>query len=51
MYQAMPNIQETAEELRALMKAEPRPKAQQRLHALYLIVSGQARSRCAVARL
>jgi len=33
MYQAMPSIQESAEELRGLMKAEHRPKAQQRLHA------------------
>lgn len=49
MYQAMPSIQESAEELRGLMKAERRPKAQQRLHALYLVASGQARSRSAVA--
>lgn len=51
MYQAMPPIQETAEELRALMKAEHRPKAHQRLHALYLVASGHAHSRSAVATL
>lgn len=51
MYQAMPPIQETVEELRVLMKAERRPKAHQRLHALYLVASGQAQSRSAVATL
>lgn len=51
MDQAMPVIAETAEELRALMKSERRPKAQQRLHALYLVASGRARSRSAVAEL
>jgi transposase len=51
MNQALPIIHETAEELRTLMKAEARPKAQQRLHALYLVASAQARSRSAVARL
>ena len=51
MYQAMPAIAETAEELRGLMKHERRPKAQQRLHALYLVASEQAHSRSAVARM
>jgi transposase len=51
MYQAMPPIHETAEELRDLMKAERRPAAHQRLHALYLVASGQARSRSAAATL
>ena len=51
MYQALPAIQETAEELRSLMKQERDPKAQQRLHALYLIASGQARTRSAAAAL
>jgi transposase len=51
MYQAMPVIEETAEELRALMKQERDPKALQRLQALYLVASGQARSRSAVASL
>lgn len=51
MYQAMPPIQETAEELRTLMKMERRPKAHQRLHALYLVASGQAQTRSGVATL
>jgi transposase len=51
MYQPMPTIRESAEELRALMKAETRPKAQQRLHALYLVASGQAKTRSALASL
>jgi transposase len=51
MYQALPSIQETAEELRDVMKAEHRPSARQRVHALYLVASGQARSRSATARL
>jgi transposase len=50
MYRAMPVIQETADELRALMKQEREPKALQRLQALYLVASGQAHSRSAVAR-
>jgi transposase len=50
MYQPMPEIRESAEELRALMKQERNPKARQRLHALYVVASEQARSRCAVAR-
>jgi hypothetical protein len=49
MYRAMPVIHETADELRALMKQEREPKALQRLQALYLVASGQARSRSAVA--
>lgn len=51
MYQSMPEIRESAEELRALMKQERNPKARQRLHALYVVASEQARSRCAVATL
>jgi transposase len=51
MYKPMPEIQESAEELRALMKQEPNPKARQRLHALYVVASQQANSRSAVARL
>lgn len=50
MNRSMPSIHEEAETLRALMKQEPRPKAHQRLHALYLVASGQAKSRSAVAR-
>lgn len=51
MYKPMPEIQESAEELRALMKQERNPKARQRLHALYVVASAQADSRSAVARL
>ena len=51
MYQPMPMVRESAEELRALMKAETRPKTQQRLHALYLVASGQAKTRSAGASL
>jgi transposase len=51
MYQAMPVIHETAEELRLLMKQKRDPKALQRLQALYLVASGQARTRTALASL
>lgn len=51
MYKPMPEIEESAEELRVLMKQERNPKAHQRLHALYVVASGQARSRSAVADL
>jgi transposase len=51
MYQPMPVITETADEVRALMKHEREPKALQRLQALYLVASGQAQSRAAVANL
>jgi transposase len=51
MYQAMPVIEETADELRALMKQEREPKALQRIQALYLVASGQAHSRAVVASL
>lgn len=51
MYQVMPVITESADELRVLMKQEREPKALQRLQALYLVASGQAQSRSTVARL
>lgn len=51
MYQPMPEIRESAEELRALMQQERNPKARQRLHGLYVVASEQARSRSAVASL
>jgi transposase len=51
MYKPMPEIRESAEELRVLMKQERNFKARQRLHALYVVASEQARSRSAVARL
>jgi transposase len=51
MDKPMPQIDESAEELRALMKQERNPKARQRLHALYVVASKQASSRSAVANL
>lgn len=51
MNRALPPITESVEELRAMLKAERRPKARQRIHALYVLASGQARSRTAVAAL
>ena len=51
MYKAIPVIQETAAELRELQKRERHRLKQQRLHALYLLASGQARERQQVAAL
>lgn len=51
MYKAIPRIEETAEELRQLQKQERHRLKQQRLHALYLLASGQARERQQVAAL
>ena len=49
MRKKMPAITESAAELRWRMKSEPDGKKRQRLHALYLVASGQARHRKAVA--
>lgn len=51
MNRALPPITESAEVLRTMLKAERRPKARQRIHTLYVLASGQARSRTAVAAL
>ena len=51
MNRALPTIKENAEELQRLLKKEPNPKRKQRLQALFLIQSDQARSRSAIARL
>ncbi len=51
MYRALPAIAESADELHALLKAERHPKKHQRLHALYLVASGQARTKQSVAAL
>ena len=51
MYKAIPEIQESAEELRQLQKQERHRLKQQRLHALYLLASGGARERQQVALL
>ena len=51
MNNAVPPLHESAEELRHLLSRERHPDKQQRLHALYLLASGQARSRTTVASL
>ena len=51
MRKTMPTITESAGELVRRMQDEPDGKKRQRLHALYLVVSGQARYRHEVARI
>jgi len=51
MNKALPPIHESAAELKELLTRERRRERQQRLHALYLLASGQARSRITVAAL
>jgi transposase len=51
MRKAMPSITERADELQRRMKSEPDLKKRQRLHALYLAASGQARQRQEIAAL
>ncbi len=51
MNNAVPPIHESAAELKELLTRERRREKQQRLHALYLLASGQARSRITVASL
>jgi transposase len=51
MRRKLPIIHESAEELHQRMKSEPDGKKRQRLHALSLVASGQARHRQEVARL
>jgi hypothetical protein len=51
MRKAMPTITESAAELQRQMKHEPDGKKRQRLHALYLAASGQARHRQDIAAL
>lgn len=51
MNKALPKVKETAEELRETLKTERNSKRQNRLQALYLIVTGQARSRGKVSRM
>ncbi len=51
MNKAMPPIHESPEELKELLSRERRREKQQRIHALYLLASGQARSRITVASL
>lgn len=49
MNKALPKINESAEELKELLRTERNSKRQNRLQVLYLIVTGQARSREKVA--
>jgi transposase len=51
MYKTLPTITESAQELQQRFRAEKASQKRQRLQALYLLVSGQARSRLAVAEL
>jgi len=51
MNKAVPKIKETAEEVREMLKNEPQVKKQNRLQALYLIVTKQAKSRSKIAKM
>ncbi len=51
MNKAIPIMHESAAELKQLLRRERHPIKQQRLHALYLLASGQAHHRTEVARL
>ncbi len=51
MRKAVPTIHESADHLKQLLKQERQPAKQHRLHALYLLASGQARYRQEVATL
>lgn len=49
MNKAVPKIKETKEEIREMLKSEHHVKRQNRLQALYLIVTKQAKSRSGVS--
>lgn len=51
MNKAVPKIKESAEELREMLKAETQIKKRNRLQALYLIVTKEAKSRSKVAKI
>ena len=51
MNKALPTITESPEDLQRRMRAEPAAPKRQRLQALYLLASGQATSRVALAAL
>ena len=51
MNKALPKIKETKEEIREMLKSEPQVKKQNRLQALYLLVTRQAKSRSKVSAL
>ena len=50
MNKALPKIKETAEEIRMMLKNEPLVKRQNRLQALYLIVTEEAKSRTKISK-
>jgi transposase len=51
MYKALPTITESADARQHHFRAEKDPQKRQRLQALYLLASGQAASRLAIAEL
>ncbi|CAN5678355.1 hypothetical protein BH24ACI1_BH24ACI1_13240 [soil metagenome] len=51
MNKALPKIKETEAEIREMLKSEQQVKRQNRLQALYLIVSRQAESRSQVSKM
>jgi len=51
MNKAIPEIQESAEALKEALRGETRSRQMQRLQALYLLKTGQAKSRTQVGRL
>lgn len=51
MNKALPKIKETVKEIREMLKNESQVKKQNRLQALYLIVTKQAKSRTKVAEM
>lgn len=51
LYKALPTITESAGELQQRVRAEQDSRKRQRLQALYLLATGQATSRLAVAEL
>jgi predicted ArsR family transcriptional regulator len=51
MKKKIPEIKESVEELKEKLKIEKSPRSQQRVHMLYLLKSGEAKSRQEVADL
>ena len=51
MYKPLPSITESAQTLQTQLRTETDPKKRSRLPALYLLASGQASSRLALAKL
>jgi transposase len=51
MNKALPKIKETADEIRERLKRESQAKRRNRLQALYLVATKQAKSRSAVSRM